>query len=187
MFQYHYLCKLNDGTHLTLYRQGNDDAVSYLISCIFTTNYIKLFNSFAKVLKNPQFFVILRPYLTKVDFRHDSTNHASMFLDEPSGKAERVLAAHCTLRAKKRLTALVDAVSPLVLESVISFSECDWAVAHAARSAEGSQGCREDAHGDLDNGLPSFFLHSALFLMVNVTDSIILARIPRIYTAFLLA
>ena len=99
MFQYHYLCKLNDGTHLTLYRQGNDDAVSYLISCIFTTNYIKQLNSFAKVLKNPQFFVILRPYLTKVDFRHDSTNHACMFLDEPSGKAERVLAAHCTLRA----------------------------------------------------------------------------------------
>lgn len=52
-----------------------------------------LANLFAKVLKNPQFFVILRPYLTKVDFRHDSTNHASMFLDEPSGKAERVLAA----------------------------------------------------------------------------------------------
>ena len=34
-----------------------------------------------------------------------------------------------------------------------------------------AQGCREDAHDDLDNGLPSFFLHSALFLMVNVTDS----------------
>ena len=47
----------------------------------------------AKVLKNPQFLVILHPYLTKVDSRHDSTNHASMFLDEPSGKAERVLAA----------------------------------------------------------------------------------------------
>ena len=69
---------------------------------------------------------------------------------------------------------------------MISFSECNWAVTHATRSAEGSQGCREDAHDDLDNGLPSFFLHSALFLMVNVTDSIILARIPRIYTAFLL-
>ena len=63
-------------------------------------------------------------------------------------------------------------------------SERDGAVTHARGSAEGSQGCREDAHGDLDNGLPSFFLHSALFLMVNVTDSIILARIPRIYTAF---
>ena len=66
---------------------------------------------------------------------------------------------------------------------MISFSECNWAVTHATRSAEGSQGCREDAHDDLDNGLPSFFLHSALFLMVNVTDSIILARIPRIFTA----
>ena len=30
-------------------------------------------------------FVYLQPYLTKVDSRHDSTNHASMFLDEPSG------------------------------------------------------------------------------------------------------
>ena len=86
----------------------------------------------------------MHPYLTKVDFRHDSTNHASMFLDEPSGKAERVLAAHCTLRAKKRPTALVDAVSPLILEDVISFSECDWAVAHARGRSKGSQGCRED-------------------------------------------
>ena len=67
---------------------------------------------------------------------------------------------------------------------MISFSDCNRAVTHARGSAEGSQGCREDAHDDLDNGLPSFFLHSALFLMVNVTDSIILARIPRIYTAF---
>ena len=47
----------------------------------------------AKVLIIPYFFVYLQPYLTKVDSRHDSTNHASMFLDEPSGKAERVLAA----------------------------------------------------------------------------------------------
>ena len=92
-----------------------------------------------------------------------------------------------TFRAKKKLTALVDAVSSFVVESVISRSECNWAVAHATRSAEGSQGCREDADDDLNDGLPSFFLHSALFLMVNVTDSIILARIPRIYTAFLLA
>ena len=52
-----------------------------------------LANLFAKVLIFPRFFVILHPYLTKVDSRHDSTNHASMFLDEPSGKAERVLAA----------------------------------------------------------------------------------------------
>ena len=98
----------------------------------------------AKVLKNSQFFVILHPYLTKVDFRHDSTHHASMFLDEPSGKAERALAAHCTLWAKKRPTALVDAVSSLVLESVISFSDGHRAMAYATRSSEGSQSRRED-------------------------------------------
>jgi len=40
-----------------------------------------------------EFSLNLHPNLTKVDSRHDSTNHASMFLDEPSGKAERVLAA----------------------------------------------------------------------------------------------
>ena len=74
----------------------------------------------------------------------------------------------------------------LFVSKCVSLSEYNWAVTHATRSAEGNQGCREDAHDDLDNGLPSFFLHSALFLMVNVTDSIILARIPRIYTAFLL-
>ena len=44
----------------------------------------------------------------------------------------------------KKLTALIDAVSPLILESVISFSECDWAVAHARGGSKGSQGCRED-------------------------------------------
>ena len=44
----------------------------------------------AKVLIIPRFFVYLQPYLTKVESRHDSTNHASMFLDEPTGKAERV-------------------------------------------------------------------------------------------------
>ena len=27
-----FLCKLNDGTHLTLYRQGNNDAVSYSLN-----------------------------------------------------------------------------------------------------------------------------------------------------------
>ena len=52
-----------------------------------------LANLFVKVVIIPRFFVNLQPYLTKVDSRHDSTNHASMFLDEPSGKAERVLAA----------------------------------------------------------------------------------------------
>ena len=38
-------------------------------------------------------------------------------------------------------------------------SECDGSVAHAARGAEGSQGCREDADDDLNDGLPSFLLH----------------------------
>ena len=28
----HSLCKLNDGTHLTPYRKGNDDAVSYFVN-----------------------------------------------------------------------------------------------------------------------------------------------------------
>ena len=98
---------------------------------------------------------------------------------KPSGFS--LLIAHF---GQKKPTALIDAVSPFVVESVISFSDGNWAVTHARGSAEGSQGCREDAHDDLDNGLPSFFLHSALFLMVNVTDSIILSQIPRIYTAF---
>ena len=43
----------------------------------------------------------------------------------------------------------------------MSLSEYDRAVAHATRSAEGSQGCRKDADDDLQDGLPSFFLHSA--------------------------
>ena len=56
-------------------------------------NYIKQFNSDGKITQKSSVFVIVHPYLTKVDSRHDSTNHASMFLDEPSGKAERVFAA----------------------------------------------------------------------------------------------
>ena len=64
----------------------------------------------------------------------------------------------------KKLTALIDAVSPLILESVISFSECNRAVTHATRSAKGSQGCREDADDDLNDGLPSFLLHSAFMV-----------------------
>ena len=42
-------------------------------------------------------------------------------------------------------------------------------MAHARGSSEGSQGCREDADDDLNDGLPSFFLHSAfrVFLGVN--------------------
>ena len=55
-------------------------------------------------------------------------------------------------------------------ERLTSFcSDCEWAVAHTARRAECSQGCREDADDDLNDGLPSFFLHSAfrVFLGVN--------------------
>ena len=67
----------------------------------------------------------------------------------------------------KKLAALVYAVSPLVIESVISFSECYWAVTHATRSAEGSQGCREDADDDLQDSLPSFFLHGAFMVFLG--------------------
>ena len=83
----------------------------------------------------------------------------------------------------KNWQRLLLSAASLFVSKCISLSEYDRAVTHATRSAEGSQGCREDAHDDLDNGLPSFFLHSALFLMVKVTDSLILARIPRIFTA----
>ena len=31
-FLWHSLCKLNDGTHLTPYRQRNDDAISYFVN-----------------------------------------------------------------------------------------------------------------------------------------------------------
>jgi len=46
-------------------------------------------------------------------------------------------------------------------------SECDGSVAHAARGSKGSQGCREDADDDLNDGLPSFFFHSPFDLMVK--------------------
>ena len=49
-------------------------------------------------------------------------------------------------------------------------SECDWAVTHATRSAEGSQGCREDADDDLNDGLPSFLLHSAFMVFLGVDN-----------------
>ena len=71
----------------------------------------------------------------------------------------------------KKLTALIDAVSPLVLESVISFSEYDWAVAHTRGRSEGSQGSCEDADDDLNDGLPSFLLHSAFFLGLDILVS----------------
>ena len=55
-------------------------------------------------------------------------------------------------------------------ERLASFcgSDGEWAVAHAARSSEGSQGCREDADDDLNDGLPSFFLHSAFMVFLGV-------------------
>ena len=42
-------------------------------------------------------------------------------------------------------------------------SECYRAVAHAARGAEGSQGCREDADDDLNDGLPRFLVLHGVF------------------------
>ena len=43
---------------------------------------------------------------------------------------------------------------------MLSFcSDCEWAVAHARGRSEGGQGSREDADDDLQDGLPSFFLH----------------------------
>ena len=47
-------------------------------------------------------------------------------------------------------------------------SDSEWAVAHARGSSEGSQGCREDADDDLNDGLPSFFLHSAFMVFLGV-------------------
>ena len=44
------------------------------------------------------------------------------------------------------------------------------AVAHARGGAEGSQGCREDADDDLQDGLPSFLLHSAFMVFLGVCN-----------------
>ena len=41
-------------------------------------------------------------------------------------------------------------------------------MAHARGGAEGSQSCREDADDDLNDGLPSFLLHSAFMLFLGV-------------------
>ena len=51
-------------------------------------------------------------------------------------------------------------------ERLTSFcSDGYWAVAHAAGGSEGSQGCREDADDDLQDGLPSFsVLHGVRLL-----------------------
>jgi hypothetical protein len=63
---------------------------SFVFVSIISQNIL---NSFAKVRKIEKLLLPLCQVLTKVESRHDSANHASMFLDEPSGKAERVLAA----------------------------------------------------------------------------------------------
>ncbi|SEN05501.1 hypothetical protein SAMN04487902_106160 [Prevotella sp. ne3005] len=57
----------------------------------------------------------------------------------------------------------------LFVSKCVSLSEYNWAVTHARGSAEGSQGCREDADDDLQDGLPSFFLHGAISVKVLVT------------------
>ncbi len=54
---------------------------------------------------------------------------------------------------------------------MISFSECYWAVPHAACGSEGGQGSGEDADDDLQDGLPSFFLHGVDGLRVKEQKS----------------
>ena len=49
----------------------------------------------------------------------------------------------------------------------MSLSEYNWAVAHATRSAKGSQSCREDADDDLNDGLSSFLLQRTLLLVLQ--------------------
>ena len=51
----------------------------------------------------------------------------------------------------------------LFVSKCVSLSEYNRAVAHATGSAQCRQGCREDADDDLNDGLPSFLLHSAFF------------------------
>ena len=53
---------------------------------------------------------------------------------------------------------------------MIPFLECDGAVTHARGCAEGGQSRREDADDDLQEGLPSFFLHSALMVLEGSTS-----------------
>ena len=65
----------------------------------------------------------------------------------------------CLLFPQKKLAATSVSAASLFVSKCVSLSERDRAVAHATRSAEGSQGCREDADDDLQDSLPSFFLH----------------------------
>ncbi len=67
---------------------------------------------------------------------------------------------HSVIKAKKEGRQNIS-VSPLVvLSRRLRSSECDWAVAHATGSTQCRQGCCEDAHNHLNDGLPSFLLHS---------------------------
>ena len=55
---------------------------------------------------------------------------------------------------------------------MLSFcSDCEWAVAHARGRSEGGQSRREDADDDLQDGLPSFFLHGVDGLRVKEQKS----------------
>ena len=58
------------------------------------------------------------------------------------------------------------------MEWLTSFcSECDGAVTHARGRSEGGQGSREDADDDLQDGLPSLFLHGVDGLRVSEQKS----------------
>ena len=54
--------------------------------------------------------------------------------------------------------------------------KCDRSVAHATRRSEGSQGCREDADDELNDGLPSFLFHSIRFLRLNYVFDLLSSR-----------
>ena len=60
---------------------------------------------------------------------------------------------------------LLLSAASLFVSKCVSLSEYNRAVAHARGGAEGSQGCREDADDDLNDGLPSFFLHSVFMVL----------------------
>ena len=68
---------------------------------------------------------------------------------------------------QKNWQRLLLSAASLFVSKCVSLSEYDRAVAHATRSAEGSQGCRKDADDDLQDGLPSFFLHGAFMVFLG--------------------
>ena len=67
-------------------------------------------------------------------------------------------------KKEKSATSCVEIADAERLTSVRS--ECEGSVTHARGSSEGSQGCREDADDDLNDGLPSFLFHSVFHLRV---------------------